>query len=144
MESEESHTRINIYRSRWVAVCPLRSYQREVHSVFDELIHRAWGRSRWQPDADVLETANVFIVEMDLPGVDEEQIQIAAQGNRLIVQGQRTVKRPAEPLHVHLSERPQGLYSRTFEFRMPIDPKRIRKVYNNGVLTLIISKTAVR
>ena len=53
----------------------------EVDRLFDELIHRPWGFTRsavepWNPAVDLYETETAFILEVDLPGIREEDVGV--------------------------------------------------------------------
>src|SRR5216110_2920517 len=56
----------------------------EVDRLFDELIYRPWGCSHtgeaeWQPQLDLYETDTAFILEADLPGVEEKEVSVAVE-----------------------------------------------------------------
>jgi len=138
--SGEIHSETSIFQSQWVAICRLPSYQQEIDSLFDEIIHRAWGRSEWQPNVDILETVKAYIVEFDLPGIEDNTIQVSVQDRKLTIRGERKIQFPDDLLQMHLSERSAGKFIRTFQFKHLLDLSRIRKIYSNGILTLIIPK----
>ena len=56
----------------------------EVDRLFDELIHRPWGSplrpkaDEWNPELDLYETKDAFILEVDLPGVKEKDVTVDA------------------------------------------------------------------
>ena len=140
MGPEESRSQINIYSSRWVATYQFPSTRQEVHTLFDELIHRTWGRAEWQPNVDIVETKDTFVIEIDLPGTEEAEVQIAVEERRMVIEGERRINRTSEITHIHRSERPEGRFVRTFEFRVPIDPSRTRTTLVKGVFTVVLTK----
>jgi HSP20 family molecular chaperone IbpA len=54
----------------------------EVDRLFEELIHRPWGAplrpqaDEWNPELDLYETQDAFILEVDLPGVKETDVSV--------------------------------------------------------------------
>src|SRR2546428_14185523 len=77
---------------------PLRPFfpvQEEVRRMFQELIHQPWGGrgtsqpSNWQPRVDMCETPEAFIVEVELPGVQREDVRIQIEGDFLPITGER-------------------------------------------------------
>jgi HSP20 family protein len=108
--------------------------------MFDEIIHRVWGRSEWQPAADLLETTHTYILEIDLPGIEENTVQVKVVDRRLIVEGDRKIQYPEDLVQMHVSERPAGRFIRSFEFKDLLDLERIKRFHSNGILTLIIPK----
>jgi len=67
---------------------PLRLSQ-EVDRLFDEMIYRPWGSplhpksDDWSPELDLYETADAFILEVDLPGVKEKEVTVDVEDNNL-------------------------------------------------------------
>lgn len=129
----------SVYREEWTRV-RLPAYHHEVESLFEELIHRTWGRAEWQPLVDVIETDAAFIVELDLPGVDPASVQVAVEDSRMLVTGTRTRRKETVPGQVRVAERSMGRFARLLEFRAPIDATHLEKEFADGVLRLILPK----
>jgi HSP20 family protein len=119
-------------------------YQSQVHSLFDELIHKPWGYSRSQPRVDVLETENSFIIKIDLPGIDADGVNIEIQETTLIIHGTRETQPDEKVIRIHLRECPRGDFVRTFEFEEELNEERIEYSLENGVLTLVVTKVQDR
>lgn len=119
-------------------------HQYEIHALFDELIHRPWGRARWNPPADIRETGESFVIEIDLPGVNPEEVRIATEGRTLVIEGRRQLKPCDEDRTAHLCERPDGGFARMFEFGETVEGLQITKQWHNGVLTVTVPKPGNR
>ena len=119
--------------------CRLNIYQQQVHTVFHELIHKAWGTYEWEPDVDVCETEQTFIIKIDIPGVTSQNLSVSTGNNQLIVEGSRQVQTPPD-CQPHLTERPQGSFCRVFEFDQDLDETQLDIQNNNGVLTIKFNK----
>ncbi|HMA80108.1 MAG TPA: Hsp20/alpha crystallin family protein, partial [Candidatus Binatia bacterium] len=69
---------------------------REVERLFDEIIHRPWGFCReirgWNPSVDLYETAEAFILEADLPGVNANDVKVEIENSDLVLQGWRSLE----------------------------------------------------
>lgn len=115
-------------------------HHHEVHALFDELIHRPWGCVNWTPPVDVWENETAFILEMDVPGIEQEQLEIVRQGRTLTIRGQRQLRQDAGKAVGHLHERCEGRFTRTFEFDFVIEEAAIESTRQEGVLTVIIPK----
>lgn len=116
------------------------THYREVHAVFEELIHRPWGTACWSPPADVWESDEAFLIEMDLPGVASDSLQMTVHGSTLAIEGDRKVGH-TEASHVaHRCERPEGRFARAFHFEEPLDEKRIEHRFSQGVLVVTLRK----
>jgi HSP20 family protein len=96
----------------------------------------------WTPAADAWETGEAYIVQLDLPGVEESDLSIQVDGERLTVRGQR--RPPARGASFHLMERSSGAFARTFALPERPDPDRIRAVLRDGLLRLEVPKARGR
>jgi HSP20 family protein len=86
---------------------------------------------------DAYRDADTFVVELDLPGVDPESIDLGVERNVLTVHAER---RPTsgEDVELLLAERPRGAFSRQLFLGETLDTERIDAAYDAGVLTLRI------
>ena len=86
---------------------------------------------------DAFRNGDVFVVELDLPGVDPDSIDLDVERNVLTVRAER---RPSvsEDVELLVSERPRGSFSRQLFLGDTLDTARIDAAYDAGVLTLRI------
>lgn len=143
MPEEEKHEEYRYFSGQWLNV-RMPSCHDEIESLFEELIHRTWGRAEWRPEMDVAETTDAFVIEADLPGVNPDAIQVRADSRRVTIEGERRQSDALRGGRAHLMERPTGRFSRTFEFSIRIDAEKIHKQYTHGVLSLTIQKAKTR
>jgi HSP20 family protein len=78
-----------------------------------------------------------FVIHFDLPGVDNDSIELTVDENVLSVRAERGWQ-PAEGDEVLANERPQGAFSRQLFLGDGLDADRISAGYENGVLTVTI------
>jgi len=96
--------------------------QRQIDEMFYELIYRPWsiaGRSPWRPPLDLHETADAYLVEIDLPGVPPDRVTIHLTENELTVAGERPDGPTGETLR-RQCERPRGPFRRSLRLSLPI------------------------
>lgn len=91
---------------------------------------------RWMP-MDLYRSGDEFVVDVDLPGVAPESIDLDVDGNVLTVQAERTIDRP-EGGRWLAQERPAGGYRRQLTLNDGLDVEAISASYAHGVLTLRI------
>ena len=84
---------------------------------------------------DAYRAGDEFVVELDLPGVDAESIDLTVEKNVLTVHAQRR-RRTDEGVELLIGERPQGTFSRQLFLGESLDTDRIDASYTDGVLTL--------
>jgi HSP20 family protein len=96
----------------------------------------------WIPAADAWETADGFVVQMDLPGVEEHDLQVQVEADRLVVSGRRRSTGP--PASFHCMERSSGAFSRGFVLPERVDASQVRAALRDGVLRLELPKARRR
>jgi len=92
------------------------------------------------PLADIYETADRISILADMPGVDEQSIDITLEKNVLTIQG-FTMPRPEKGLKLVHCECPEGNYRRVFLLSEEIDRDGIEATVKHGVLRLVLPKS---
>ena len=99
----------------------------------------------WLPPVDIYETESAFVVEADLPGIHQENVNIQFNRNSLTISGTRGATLPAKQtaqLRVFSAERLSGTFSRSVRLPEHVDAEKIEAAYTNGVLTVTVPKAA--
>ena len=92
------------------------------------------------PAADVLETADEIVVEIDLPGHKQEEMQIKVDGDVLTIEAERKAERTQKGDSYHRSERILGKFARSFTLPANVDSTRTEAKYEAGVLQIRLPK----
>ncbi len=92
------------------------------------------------PASDAAATDDAYVVEVELPGVKEEDISVQLHGNMLIVKGNKHSSHEEKDKTYYFSERTYGAFQRTFRLPADVDDSRIEAVAADGVLTLRVPK----
>ena len=100
--------------------------------------------SGWTPAADVYETGDSFVVLMELPGIDEDDVEVSVDGDRLVVKGERRPRLPARPDRFHRMERSHGSFARQFVLSQAVDPDEVSAQFRDGLLRIELGKARVR
>jgi HSP20 family protein len=100
--------------------------------------------SGWTPAADVYETGDSFVVLMELPGIDEDDVEVSVDGDRLVIKGERRPQLPARPDRFHRMERSHGAFARTFVLSQAVDPDDVSAQFRDGLLRIELGKARVR
>lgn len=95
--------------------------------------------SEWTPPVDVLETSEAYVVTVELPGLEDDDIAIAISESRVTLSGRRATPTGTDIRYLRL-ERGHGRFSRALSFPTAIDGARIRTESLDGVLTLTLPK----
>jgi HSP20 family molecular chaperone IbpA len=91
------------------------------------------------PRADICEVDEDIFVILDMPGINENAIEITLEKDILTVKGYAQIY-DAENYSLILSEYEEGDYERSFRISNAIDRDKIDATYNNGVLKLVLPK----
>ena len=94
----------------------------------------------FSPASDAAATDDAYIVEVELPGVKEEDITIEQHGNVLIMKGHKHSSREEENKNYYFSERTYGAFQRTFRLPADVEDGGIEASAADGVLTLRLPK----
>jgi len=100
---------------------------------------RTRARRAYVPRIDIYETDEAIIVLGDLPGVDENSVDITLEKNVLTING---YVEPVEPENYSLAyaEYEAGDFQRSFTLSNEIDQDKIEAAVKNGVLRLVLPK----
>jgi HSP20 family molecular chaperone IbpA len=111
--------------------------KQEVTSMSDA--ERTRARKAYVPRADIYETADDLVVVADMPGVDENSVDITLEKNILTINGYVGSEAP-ENYDLNYAEYEIGDYQRSFTLSNQIDQENIRAAVKNGVLRLWLPK----
>lgn len=132
-----------IYRTSLSA--PVFGLRREIDRLFEDTFGRGEGMSTWNPAVDVRETDQELALELELPGIKPEEVELTAENGVLTIRGEKRSERKEgdESSRYHMVERSYGSFTRSFQLPQGIDETKIEADYNNGILSIHIPKTAL-
>ena len=121
----------------------LNDFDRVFDSVFSSM-------PRWsdvRPAVDVRTTEDAYIVDADLPGFTEDQVDVRVENDLLVISAGATVTESDDPKRDEkegyiLRERGVRSYHRSFSLPKDADPTKIDARFQNGVLSLTLAKRA--
>ncbi len=97
------------------------------------------GSADWMPAVDIRETEDAYQIDVDLPEMRPEDVQVTFHDGVLAVSGERKYEQKTEG-KVHRLERRYGRFSRSFRLPESADESRIEAQARDGVLRLRIPK----
>jgi len=122
-------------------VSGLLALQRELDRVFDKPYGIDLGPSGRGvfPPVNVFADRDGYVVKLEVPGIDPENVNIEAEGRTLTVSGKREDTPPKEG-SFHRRERGTGQFSRSLQLPTDLDVTRAEASYKHGLLTVRIPK----
>ncbi|RQD61825.1 Hsp20/alpha crystallin family protein [Desulfonatronovibrio magnus] len=100
--------------------------------------------SLWQPAADMYENTTQIVIELELPGVTRENINLEVQGEQLVVYGEKRMEKDASSTGYQFLERSYGPFSRVFVLPEYADTSNVKAIFSQGILSVTIAKTGKR
>jgi HSP20 family protein len=98
--------------------------------------------AEWYPTLDVTETAEEFIVRLEVAGVHKENLDINLTGTLLTITGRRELMPEVSGEKYLRREREIGKFMRTIRLPAPIAEKEVKAVYQDGLLVVHLRKVA--
>ena len=129
---------------------PFSEIHNEVRRLFQELIHQPWearspsAATGWQPCCDVAETKEAIIVEVELPGVERQDVRVEVEGDILHITGERRATVEHQERQYSRMERSYGRFERHLRLPASVDRAGIRAGFRAGLLTITLRRTRVR
>lgn len=116
--------------------------QRHLDEAFERLIYRRWAipaPSEWSPRVDIHETDDAYLIEVDLPGVPPERVEIRAAERDLTIAGTR-LETSLEGVVASRRERECGSFRRSLALAHAIAPERVEAEYHHGTCRIRLIK----
>jgi HSP20 family protein len=130
---------------RSFGLSPVFGLRREIDRLFDDAFVGRGGGTSWVPAVDIHETSKELRIDVELPGIREEDVELEVENGMLAIRGQKSVERKEEDEEgrYHLVERSYGSFFRSFQLPPGVDEKQIHADYDQGVLHIRIPKAAL-
>jgi HSP20 family protein len=135
---------------RWDPARELDAFQSDMNRLFDSFFGRREGAAgygasrRWIPPMDLVETDDSLVLRADLPGLDQDDIEIEVKDGVLTVSGERKAQHETQREGYHRVERSFGRFSRALELPKGIDPQTVTASFDKGVLEVRMPKPEER
>lgn len=135
---------------RWDPARELDLLQGDMNRLFDTFFQgrgagtASNGSRRWIPPMDLAETDQEFVLRADLPGLDEDDLEIEVKDRVLTVSGQREGEHEDRREGFHRVERAFGRFSRSLDLPEGIDASAVTAQFDRGVLEVRIPKPEER
>ncbi|MDD2449379.1 MAG: Hsp20/alpha crystallin family protein [Sulfurimonas sp.] len=92
------------------------------------------------PAINTREGEFAYHVEVDLPGINKENINISVEDNKLVISGERKTKEEIKEENYYKIESSFGSFSRSFSLPEGVDIENIRAESQDGVLEIVVPK----
>jgi HSP20 family protein len=94
------------------------------------------------PPVDIYEDEHTIILKLEIPGIDEKDIDVHIENNTLTVHGERKIEKEEKEENFRRVERQYGSFTRSFTLPSSVDPGQVSADYAKGVLKIKLAKKA--
>jgi HSP20 family protein len=138
-------------RTPWDSFEDLRGAQDELDQMSPALAHAlglhgqrqdaAIGRTpAWMPPLDISERKDAYLITVELPGVELDDVQITMEGNLLTIQGERVFAHDSSEQQFHRIERRYGAFRRSISLPAHVVADAVQATAGGGVLQILVPK----
>ncbi len=94
------------------------------------------------PPVDVYEDEHNVTLKIEVPGIEEKDIDVRIENNTLTVHGERKFEKEEKEENYRRVERQYGSFTRSFTLPNTVDPDQVHATYDKGVLKISMAKKA--
>ena len=98
--------------------------------------------STFAPAVDVYEDEHKVALKIEVPGIDEKDIDVRVENNTLTVHGERKIEKEEKEENYRRVERQYGSFTSTFTLPQTVDTENVSATYDKGVLKIALPKKA--
>ena len=129
--------------TRWDPFREVVSLQNRMNSLFRDLNEGGEGplaTASFVPAVDVYEDDKKVMLKLEVPGMQEKDLDVSVENNTLTVKGERKFEKEEKEENFHRIERRYGSFFRAFTLPSTVDTEHVAASYEAGVLKLELSK----
>ena len=117
-----------------------REMERILDRISNESVSSAPKRD-WSPSLDLIETKDSLVAELEVPGINPDDINISANPDLLTVTGEKKQKSGDQEKNYHIRERAHGRFNRSIPLPIPVNPDQVEARYIDGILRITMEKS---
>ena len=136
--------------SRWEPLREFSAMQDRMNRM-NRLFHESYSpegpeealtTTSFAPPVDIYEDEHNITLKLEVPGIDEKDIDVRVEGNTLTVHGERKIEKEEKEENFRRVERQYGSFTRSFTLPSSVDPAQVSANYDKGVLKINLAKKA--
>ena len=128
--------------NRWDPFRDVVALQNRVNSLFREMNEgdNPLTAASFVPAVDIYEDAKKVVLKIEVPGMEEKDLDIRVENNTLTVKGERKFEKDEKEENFHRIERRYGSFYRAFTLPSTVDTENVQANYSAGILKLELNK----
>jgi HSP20 family protein len=128
--------------TRWDPFREVASLQNRFNTLFRDLndAEAPLTTAAFVPAVDIYEDDKKVVLKLEVPGIEEKDLDVSVENNTLTVKGERKFETEEKEENFHRIERRYGSFFRAFTLPSTVDTEHMQAKYNAGVLKLELQK----
>ena len=128
--------------TRWDPFREVQALQNRVNALFHDFNDgdSPVATASFVPAVDIYEDESKVVLKLEVPGMEEKDLDVRVENNTLTVKGERKFEKEEKEQNFHRIERHYGNFYRAFTLPTTVDAEHIDANYNAGVLKLELKK----
>jgi len=128
--------------TRWDPFREAALLQNRVNTLFRNLneAETPVAAASFVPAVDIYEDAQKLVLKLEIPGMDEKDLDVRVEDHTLTVKGERKFEAEEKEENFHRIERSYGSFFRAFTLPSTVETDNVQASYNAGVLKLELKK----
>ena len=130
--------------TRWDPFREVVALQNRMNSLFRDLNDgdSPLTTASFVPAVDIYEDAQKVMLKLEVPGIEEKDLDVRVENNTLTVKGERKFEKEEKEENFHRIERRYGSFYRAFTLPSTVETENVKASYDAGVLKLELKKKA--
>jgi HSP20 family protein len=124
----------------WQPLREVDTIRRQMDRLLDDLIETSDDRPTWAPAVELKDAGDAFVLKIQLPGVDEKDLDIQVTKDMVKIAGEHRRDRQNQENGYYRSEFRYGKFSRTVGLPSAVQNDQVQAGYKNGILSLTLPK----
>ena len=126
--------------NRWDPFREVVVLQSRMNSLLGNLNVATEATATFVPAVDVYEDAEKVVLKLEVPGIEEKDLDVRVEKNTLTVKGERKLEKEEKEENFHRIERRFGSFYRSFTLPQTVDTEKVNAQYEAGVLKIELTK----
>jgi HSP20 family protein len=128
--------------TRWDPFREVAALQNRVNSLFHDFSEgeSSMTTANFIPAVDIYEDEKKVVLKLEVPGIQEKDLDVSVENNTLTVKGERKFEKEEKEENFHRIERRYGSFFRAFTLPTTVETENIDAKYENGVLKVELNK----
>lgn len=136
--------------TRWNPFREMEDLQRRMSALFDWSPFRRGSLTadeenitvpEWAPLVDIAEDDKEYLIKVELPEVNKDDVKVTVEGGTLTISGERKAEKEEKGRKFHRIERYYGRFERSFTIPDDAEPDNVKAEFKDGVLRVHLAKS---